>query len=114
MKWHCLICGELTDKPIEAVWWHLRPLENPSIWRGFVIGTYRQFGLCSVITLLSPILNTIIHWKYRYHRLVIPPVPDARSTPVVSGEKEMKSAAASCARATTKDLENETPTAQHE
>lgn len=69
MKWHCVICGDPTDKPLDAAWWHLRPIENPREWWGFIGGTYANFGLRSVVTLISPLLNTIIHWKYRFHRL---------------------------------------------
>lgn len=33
--------------------------------------TYLQFGLRSLLTLASPLLNTIINWKYRNYELDI-------------------------------------------
>lgn len=42
-------------------------------WRGnFSIAPSFIDGLLSNITLWSPFLNRIIHWKYRNHRLDIP------------------------------------------
>lgn len=34
-------------------------------------GTYKIFGIRSLLTLMSPLLNTIIHWKYRHMHLEI-------------------------------------------
>jgi len=70
--YHCLICGDATPKPIEALWFHLQPIDLGSDNFRTAKGTYRAFGLRAVICNFSPLLNTIIHWKYRYHRLVIP------------------------------------------
>lgn len=68
----CLVCGEPTVCPIRAILWHFRPIEHPRVWFGYLRGTYRLFGLRSVVTLVSPFLNTVIHWKYRHHRLKFP------------------------------------------
>lgn len=64
---HCLICGCKTTQPIAALMEHLRPLtlEHKMFWRG----TYQTLGLRAALTLASPLLNTILTWKYRKHRL---------------------------------------------
>ena len=81
----CWICGEETKKLWPALWEHLKPID----WEGryFIKGNYQTFGLRSVITLMSPLLNTIIHWKYRKHRLRIEPFSGVKE---VSSLKEMK------------------------
>jgi hypothetical protein len=38
----------------------------------FFKGTYKTFGLRATLTLISPLLNTIINWKWRSYRLLFP------------------------------------------
>lgn len=38
----------------------------------YVRATYQTFGFRSALTLASPLMNTIIHWKHRNSRLVLP------------------------------------------
>jgi hypothetical protein len=66
----CLICGEPTKRPVIATLLHFRLIDFGQ-WQ-FVRGTYSAFGLRSVLTLVSPICNTLIHWKHRKSRLVLP------------------------------------------
>lgn len=71
IRYHCPICGEPTNEVIVSTLWHFRPIQSPKVWWDFVTGTYRNFGVIAVVTLVSPLLNTIIHWKYRRDRLDI-------------------------------------------
>jgi len=43
-------CDAPTKRPIAATFDHLRPLNSPSVWRGFVRGTYKTFGLRATVT----------------------------------------------------------------
>jgi len=71
---HCAICGDRTEKPLLAALYHFRLVEfgQWKFWRG----NFKTFGfwngLRSNLTLSFPILNTLIHWKYRKHYLVFP------------------------------------------
>lgn len=38
----------------------------------FVKGTYKMFGFRATITLLSPLANLILNWKYLSYDLVFP------------------------------------------
>jgi hypothetical protein len=70
----CLICDERTTQPWRAALWHFR-LVDWGQWR-YWKGNIRTFGLRSGLAgsfaLSFPIYNTLRHWKYRKHRLVIP------------------------------------------
>ena len=48
---------------------NLRPIDftHKRFWRG----TYDRFGFRSWITLVSPLANTILNWKYRNYDLEI-------------------------------------------
>lgn len=63
----CIICKEKTDKPIRAAIWHFRPLDlEQTRW---FYGTVRSFGIVAGMTLISPLLNTLVYWRYRKARL---------------------------------------------
>lgn len=64
---HCLICGEKTKRPILATLMHFRLIDFDQ-W-AFVRGTYESFGLRSVLTLVSPLANTLLNWRHRKSRL---------------------------------------------
>jgi hypothetical protein len=66
----CLICGDRTKRPIAAVLEHFRPLDWKQ--RSYAPGTFRIFGIRAAVTLMSPMLNTILNWRYRRHRLEAP------------------------------------------
>lgn len=70
---YCLICGEKIDRPFAATVEHFRPIDLGQ-WP-YVIGNFRTFGLWSGlhanVTLLSPVINTILHWKHRKSRLEV-------------------------------------------
>jgi hypothetical protein len=64
---HCIICGAPTKQPFTAAIWHFRPFE----WHGksYITGNVRMFGfwggMRANLTLYFPVINTLIHWKYR-------------------------------------------------
>lgn len=66
----CPICGDNTDNPLIATFMHFRLIDFAQF--SFVRGTFRTFGLREALTLICPLANTLIHWKYRKARLVIP------------------------------------------
>jgi hypothetical protein len=43
-----------------------------AIWFGFLIGTYKQFGLRAAVCLASPLANMILNWRFRKSRLEFP------------------------------------------
>lgn len=68
----CVICGEQIGSSASrtvAALWHFRPIERRSVWYGYLRGTYQVIGLRAALTLLSPLLNTVLNWKYRKARL---------------------------------------------
>lgn len=69
----CLICGEPSEKPIRSTFSHLW-LYVPGQWK-YLRGNVRMFGLWDgfwgTVYLVSPLLNTLRHWKYRKHRLSV-------------------------------------------
>lgn len=72
-KRYCAICGDETIHPFAAFVQHFRPYAGGN-W-GYVVGNCKTFGfwsgMRSNLTLLSPVMNTIIHWKYRKMKLEI-------------------------------------------
>ena len=42
----------------------------------FIKGTYQRFGLKATLTMLSPLLNYILYFKYRNYYLIIPELKD--------------------------------------
>jgi len=66
-KHKCLICGDRTHQPIRAVLHHFRLVEwdQWQYWRGNIRTFGFWNGLRSSVTLSFPILNTLIHWRYR-------------------------------------------------
>lgn len=76
---YCVICGEKTEQPFAAAVYHYRVYERGN-WK-FLKGNQTMFGfwdgLHSTICLAFPFYNTLIHWKYRRHFLVIPGFTDS-------------------------------------
>ncbi|MDE2104486.1 MAG: hypothetical protein KGL39_45040 [Patescibacteria group bacterium] len=70
MKPTCIICGEKL-KPgsnrLMSAFWHFRPLEWKQ--RPWFRGTLKRFGISAAIGLMSPLYNTLRHWKYRKAKL---------------------------------------------
>lgn len=66
----CCICGESTSKPLRAIWEHLAPIDWSQM--SWFRGTFKACGLSAAVTLISPLLNTVLHWKYRKMRLTAP------------------------------------------
>jgi hypothetical protein len=63
----CPICDDNTKSPIIAALWHFRLIDFDQ-W-AYVRGTWQTFGFRAVLTLVSPICNTLINWKHRKARL---------------------------------------------
>ena len=66
----CIICGEKlkpNSNRLTAALWHFRPLELKQ-WPWFR-GTVKHCGISSAISLMSPLYNTLRHWKYRKAKL---------------------------------------------
>lgn len=69
----CLICGDRTQYPWRATFWHLRLYERGQ-WK-YLRGNCTIFGVISgihsVFCLAFPIYNTLRYWKHRKSRLVL-------------------------------------------
>jgi len=76
----CLVCGEESATPIASTLEHFKLYESGQ-WK-YLRGNISCFGLyqgiMSVIGLAFPIFNTLRHWKYRKHRLVIEGITDKK------------------------------------
>lgn len=70
----CWICGEPTSRPIAAAVEHFEvmDLEKLRYVRGNIVAFGWVSGLRGSLTLVFPFLNTILNWKYRKWRLIIP------------------------------------------
>lgn len=66
----CLICDQETKNIWVELWFHLKPISFCHL--RFVKGTYETFGLRAALGNISPLFGTLINWKYRKSRLVIP------------------------------------------
>ena len=68
----CLVCGEESKRWFAATVWHFRPIDWEQ--RHYVLGNFRTFGfwsgLRSNVTLLFPVMNTLLNWRVRKHRIV--------------------------------------------
>jgi len=73
-KYTCIVCGDKTHKPFQAAFEHFWFYESGQ-WQ-FLRGNIATFGfwdgLNATLGLAFPFYNTLRHWKYRKHRLVIP------------------------------------------
>ena len=67
----CPICGERSTRPVLATLHHLRLYEsgNWRFFRGNMAAFGRWRGFWSTVCLISPLFNTLRHWKYRKCRL---------------------------------------------
>ena len=69
----CPICGSKTPRPILAALEHFKVWELNQL--KYMRGNIKAFGLVdgfmATIYLMSPIINTLRHWKYRKHHLKI-------------------------------------------
>jgi hypothetical protein len=75
---YCFICHSQVKEGMllartSAFVEHFYPIDFSELreWR-VLKGTYSIFGLRAALTLVSPLLNTILNWKYRKHHLVFP------------------------------------------
>jgi hypothetical protein len=58
----CYICKGESNKPVLDALHHFKLINFVQL--EFIKGTYQTFGLRSVLTLVSPLLNTILNWRH--------------------------------------------------